>query len=227
MHVPPQLRGPLWVRFVVLVCGLLVFAAGIVALLESDLGLSPWDVLHQGLADQTPLSFGAANVVVSGVVLGLAWALGARIGVGTVANAVLVGLFVQLLTSSEAIAELSKSDLSARIALLAAGIALMGLGTGLYIGAGLGAGPRDSLMVVGAARTRIRIGAVRGAIEAAALAVGFALGGTVGVGTLAFVILIGPAVEGSFWLLARSPLVEREVTQTVLDPPARMPERSG
>jgi uncharacterized protein len=216
-----------WVRFVVLVCGLLVFAAGIVALLESDLGLSPWDVLHQGLADQTPLSFGAANVVVSAVVLGLAWALGARIGVGTVANAVLVGLFVQLLTSSDAIAELSKSDLGARIALLAGGVALMGLGTGLYVGAGLGAGPRDSLMVVGAARTRIRFGAVRGAIEAAALAVGFALGGTVGVGTLVFVILIGPAVEGSFWLLARSPLVQSEATQTVLGPPARLPESSG
>jgi uncharacterized protein len=216
-----------WVRFVVLVCGLLVFAAGIVALLESDLGLSPWDVLHQGLADQTPLSFGAANVVVSAVVLGLAWALGARIGVGTVANAVLVGLFVQLLTSSDAIAELSKSDLGARIALLAGGVALMGFGTGLYVGAGLGAGPRDSLMVVGAARTRIRFGAVRGAIEAAALAVGFALGGAVGVGTLVFVILIGPAVEGSFWLLARSPLVQSEATQTVLGPPARLPESSG
>ena len=227
MHVPPQLRGPVWVRFVVLVGGLLVFASGIVALLESDLGLSPWDVLHQGLADQTPLSFGAANVVVSIVVLGLAWTVGARIGIGTVANAVLVGLFVQLLTSSEAIAELSNSDLSARISLLAAGIALMGFGTGLYIGAGLGAGPRDSLMVAGAARTRIRIGAVRSAIEAAALAVGFALGGTVGVGTIAFVILIGPAVEASFRLLARSPLVEREATQTVLGPPARLPDGSG
>lgn len=217
MRAAPQLRGPVWVRLVVLVGGLFVFAAGIVSLLESDLGLSPWDVLHQGLAERTPLSFGAANVAVSVLVLLLAWGLGARLGVGTVANAVLVGVFVELLSTSAAIAALSGSGVGVRIALLGAGVALMGFGTGLYIGAGLGAGPRDSLMVVGAARTRFRIGAVRAAIEATALALGFALGGTVGIGTVAFVILIGPMVEGSFWLLGRTPLVEPKRTRASLD----------
>jgi len=206
VRAPPRLRGPLAVRLPLLVFGLFVFAAGIVSLLESGLGLSPWDVLHQGLAERTRLSFGEANIAVSIVVLAVAWMLGARVGVGTLANALLVGTFVQLLTSVETISDLSDRGLALRIALLAIGIALMGAGSGLYLGAGLGAGPRDSLMVVGAERTRFRIGVVRGVLELMALAVGFVLGGTVGIGTVAFAVLIGPAVEGSFWLLERASL---------------------
>ncbi len=206
MRAPPRLRGPLAVRLPLLVFGLFVFAAGIVALFESGLGLSPWDVLHQGLAEHTRLSFGEANIAVSIAVLAAAWMLGARVGVGTLANALLVGTFVQLLTSVDAISALSDRELGPRIALLVIGIVLMGAGSGLYLGAGLGAGPRDSLMVVGAERTRFRIGIVRGALELMALAVGFVLGGTVGIGTVAFALLIGPAVEGSFWLLERASL---------------------
>ena len=85
----------------------------------------------------------------------------------------------------------------------------MGVGTALYLGAGLGAGPRDSLMVVGAQRTRFRIGVVRATLELCALAAGVALGGTFGVGTVAFAVGIGPSVELSFWLLASSPLALR------------------
>jgi uncharacterized membrane protein YczE len=206
MRAPPRLRGGLGTRLLLLTAGLFLFATGIVALLESGLGLSPWDVLHQGLAQQTPLSFGAANIVVSAVVLAGAWLLGARIGVGTLANAILVGTFVEVVSSLEPVAALAEAPLAVRIGLLIAGLALMGVGTGLYLGANLGAGPRDSLMVVGARRTPFRIGVVRATIEVAALAAGFALGGTVGVGTLAFAVGIGPAVELSFWLLARSPL---------------------
>ncbi len=191
-------------RLPLLIVGLFLFAAGIAALFESELGLSPWDVLHQGLAEHTALSFGEANIAVSVLVLAVAWLLGARVGIGTLANALLVGTFVQLLTSVEAVSSLSDGGLGLRIALLAIGIPLMGIGTAVYLGAGLGAGPRDSLMVVGAERTRTRIGVVRGVLELTALAVGFALGGTVGIGTVAFALLIGPAVEASFWLLQRA-----------------------
>ena len=121
--------------------------------LESGLGLGPWDVLNQGISDRTPLSFGAANIAVSLVVLVIAWALGARIGVGTVANAVLIGVFVQLLLEIEAIERLSEQPVWARVGLLVAAILVVGLGSGLYIGAAFGAGPRDSLMLVGARRT--------------------------------------------------------------------------
>ena len=206
MRETPQIRGGLLVRVPLLLFGLALFAAGIVALLESRLGLSPWDVLHQGISRHTPLTFGEANIAVSAVVLASAWLFGARIGVGTVANAVLVGSLVQLLTSFGAVTGLAHDPLAVRIVLLVAGLALMGVGTALYLGAGLGAGPRDSLMVVGAQRTRFRIGVVRAALELCALAAGVALGGTFGVGTIAFALGIGPSVELSFWLLARSPL---------------------
>jgi uncharacterized protein len=206
MRAPPQLRGGLPTRLAMLFAGLFLFASGIVALLESRLGLSPWDVLHQGLALHTPFSFGEANIAVSAVVVAVALLLGAPIGVGTVCNAVLVGGFVQLLTSFHMVTTLAHEQLQARVALLAAGLALMGAGTGLYLGAGLGAGPRDSLMVVGARRTPFRIGIVRGALESCALAAGWALGGTVGVGTVAFAVCIGPVVELVFSLLERSPL---------------------
>ena len=195
-------------RSLSLVLGLLACAAGIVLLLESGLGLSPWDVLHQGLADQTPLSFGITNIVVGAAVLGAAWALGARVGPGTVANAVLIGLFVDLLLRVDGVAGLDDSALGVRIALLAAGLVCFGVGSAFYIGADLGAGPRDSLMLVLSARTGVRIGAVRAGLEVAVTVLGFALGGTVGIGTLAFAFGIGPLVELSFWVLQRSPLAD-------------------
>lgn len=205
MRAPPRIRGNLAVRLAVLVVGLFLFAAGIVLQLESRLGLSPWDVLHQGIAKHTPLTFGTANVVVAVVVLAVAWALGARIGIGTVANAVLVGGFIELLTSIGAVDDLSKHSSSVRAGLLAGGIALIGVASALYLGAHLGAGPRDSLMVVGAERTRFRIGLVRIALELSALGAGFALGGKVGIGTLAFALAVGPALEASCWLLLQTP----------------------
>jgi uncharacterized membrane protein YczE len=203
---PPVIRGGLGARLAVLVFGLFLCACGIVAFLEAGLGLPPWDVLHQGVADQTPLSFGGANLVVSLLVLGAAALLGARVGLGTVMNAVLVGSFVIALTAIEAVDELSDSPLGARVALMVGALALFGVGSALYIGADMGAGPRDSLMVVASRRLRVRIGISRTAIELVALVVGVVLGGTFGVGTIVFALGIGPAVELSFRALARTPL---------------------
>jgi uncharacterized membrane protein YczE len=207
MHAAPRLRGGRAARALWLVTGLLLCALGIIAFLESKLGLAPWDVLQQGIARHTPLSFGIANEVVAVVVLFVAWSFGGKPGIGTVANAVLIGGFVALLEPLHAIQSLSHWPLAARIALLAGGLACFGLGTGLYIGAGMGAGPRDSLMLVGAHRSGVRVGAVRASIEGSVLLIGFALGGTVGIGTFVFAALIGPAVEASFWLVSRTRLV--------------------
>jgi len=206
----PRVRGGIAARLASLVAGLFLFALAIVLLLESRLGLSPWDVLNQGIARHSPLSFGAANVAVGLAVLVLAWGLGGAPGVGTVANAVLVGTFIQLLTSIDGIDDLSSDPLGARIALLVAGIALVGPASALYIGADLGAGPRDTLMLVGARRTGRRVGVVRATLEATALAAGIVLGGTFGVGTVAFALLVGPVVEASFALLARSRLAAEQ-----------------
>lgn len=208
MLAPPLVRGNTAARAGSLLAGLFLFALGIVLLLESELGLSPWDVLNQGVSERTPLSFGTANIAIALVVLVVARMLGARIGVGTVANAVLIGLMVDGLLDLDAISRLSEQPLGARIALMVTGILVIGAGSGFYIGAGMGAGPRDSLMLVLARRTGVRIGIVRGVLEAAVTVVGFALGGTVGIGTLAFVVGIGPSVELAFWTLERSPLAD-------------------
>ena len=200
------MRGGYAARAASLVFGLFLFALAIVLILESKLGLSPWDVLNQGISKHTPLSFGVANIAVGITVLGIGAALGGRPGVGTFGNAVLVGTFIQLLTSIDSIQGLSHDSLGVRIPILALGIALIGPASAFYIGADLGAGPRDTLMLVGARRTHRRVGLVRGALELCALAAGIVLGGTFGVGTVLFALLVGPIVEASFALLARTPL---------------------
>jgi uncharacterized membrane protein YczE len=205
VHDHPRVRGGYVARSISLVFGLFVFAFAIVLILESELGLSPWDVLNQGLAEHTPLSFGMANVAVGLTVLGIAWALGGKPGWGTVANAVLVGTFIQGLTGIDALSSLSDGGLAVRIPLLLGGIALIGPASAFYIGADLGAGPRDTLMLVGARRTGVRIGIVRAGLELTALVIGIVLGGTFGIGTVLFALGVGPIVEASFWLLARMP----------------------
>jgi uncharacterized membrane protein YczE len=203
---PPTVRGGPVARWLSLLTGLALFAAGIVMLLESRLGLSPWDVLNQGIAKHTPLSFGIANTVVALVVLAVAWRLGATIGPGTVANALLIGVLVDVLTRTHVFAGVEDESVPVRALVLVAGILVIGGASALYIGGALGAGPRDSLMLVLSRRTRRRAGLVRTVLESSVTAVGFALGGKVGIGTLAFALGIGPAIEASFWLLWRSPL---------------------
>ena len=219
MHAPPLVRGSGAARWGSLIVGLFLFAFGIVLLLESELGLSPWDVLNQGVSEHTSLSFGTANIVIAVFVLVLARALGARIGPGTVTNAILIGLLVDGLLAIDAVDALSESTLVLRIMFMVTGILIIGIGSGFYIGAGLGAGPRDSLMLVAARRAGVRIGIARVAIEVAVTVIGFALGGTVGIGTLAFAFGIGPAVELSFWLLERSPLADAAPNASQLLPP--------
>ena len=171
-------------------------------------------MLHQGLADQLVLSFGAANLLVSLLVLLLVWRLRAGIGLGTLLNAILVGSFVIVLTSLAWVDALSERPLGVRIALVAVALACFGVGSAFYICASLGAGPRDSLMLVTSRRLGIRLGAARTGLEIAVLLVGFLLGGTVGIGTLVFAVGIGPVVELSFWLLERTPLAAPAVASS-------------
>ncbi len=183
-----------------------MFAAGIVCLYEAHLGLSSWDVLNQGISKHTSLSFGEANICVGVVVLVLAWLLGARIGVGTVANAVLVGVFVDQLLRLGFVTDLAHDPLGVRLVLVFVGIGLMGIATALYVGANFGAGPRDSLMLISARRFHVRIRIVRFFLEAIPLILGYALGGEVGIGTVIYLVAIGPVVEGSFALVEHTPL---------------------
>jgi uncharacterized membrane protein YczE len=174
-------------RLVRLYLGLVGFGLSLALMVRARLGLGPWDVLHQGIARHLGVQIGWVTIGVSGLVM-LAWIpLRQRPGLGTVSNAIMVGLVV-----NGALDVLpTPRSLAWRVAWLVAGIGLNALATGCYIGAGLGPGPRDGLMTAIAARGH-SLRAVRTLIELSVLALGFALGGNVGVGTLAYAASIGP-----------------------------------
>ena len=203
MKDAPLLRGNLTVRLVALFGGLPLFSLAIVLMVESKLGLPPWDVLHSGIAAHTPLTLGTVSILVGLVIVAVSWVAGTPPGVGTIANAVVIGVAINLLGSIEAIRDLSNSTLGVRVILLAIGILLFGAGSALYMGAGLGAGPRDALMLTLSRRTGVRIAIVRGVMEATVLLTGVLLGGDAGIGTIALAVLVGPVVELSFWLLLK------------------------
>jgi uncharacterized protein len=177
-------------RLAVLLAGLVVFGAGEACLVASLLGNSPWSVFAQGVAEQTPLSIGAATVATSFAILLLWVPLRQRPGLGTLLNAVVVGLAIDatLLALPDA------APLAVRVLEVPAGIALVGAGSALYLSTVLGPGPRDGLMTGLHRLTGRPVAIVRGTIEVLALVVGVVLGGTFGPGTVAFALLIGPSV---------------------------------
>jgi uncharacterized membrane protein YczE len=160
-------------------------------MVRAQLGLDPWDVLHEGLANRLPLTFGQVVIVVGALVL-LAWIpLRQRPGLGTISNVFVIGLAVDA-----ALAVLPAPEPMAwRITFLAAGVVLNSVATAAYIGARLGPGPRDGLMTGLVARTRRSVRIVRTSIELSVLAGGWLLGGTVGLGTVLYAISIGPLVH--------------------------------
>jgi uncharacterized protein len=188
---PVSLWRPGPARLAKLITGLVVFGAGEAAIVEADLGNSPWTVLAQGVAKHTPLAIGTATVVISFLVLLMWIPLRQRPGLGTILNAILIGLAIDatlpLLPETD--------DIAARAALLLGGIALVSLGSGLYLTTRLGPGPRDGLMTGLSRRTGRSLRLWRTVIEASALIGGWALGGVVGIGTVAFAALIGPGVQ--------------------------------
>lgn len=199
----PSLWRPGPARLAVLLAGLWLFGSGEALVVASQLGNSPWTVLAQGVARHTPLGIGGATVAISLAVL-CAWVpLRQLPGLGTVLNAVVIGVAIGAMLTL-----LPHAPVSAEAwPLLAGGIALVALGSGLYLGARLGPGPRDGLMTGLHRRTGRSLRLVRTLIEGGALIGGFALGGTVGVGTVAFALLVGPGVQAA--LAALGPLLPR------------------
>jgi uncharacterized membrane protein YczE len=173
-----------------LLTGLVTMGAGIGLMADADRGLGPWDVLHQGLAERTDLTLGILNILVGAAVLALWIPLRQRPGIGTVLNVLIIGLVVDA-----TLAVLPDLDaLPVQVAAMVGGVVLMGVGSGLYIGAGLGPGPRDGLMT-GVADRGHSVRSVRTALEVTVLALGWLLGGTVGVGTVVQALAIGPLVQ--------------------------------
>jgi uncharacterized membrane protein YczE len=184
-----------------------MFGLGISLVIEANLGAAPWDVFHQGLAELTGISVGHVIVLV-GLLLLLLWIpLRQRPGIGTLLNALEIGLVVDAVMPM-----IPDTDrLIVRLGYLVAGIVVVAIGSGLYIGAGLGAGPRDGLMI-GLGRLGLSVRAARTMIEATVLVLGVLLGGTIGIGTLAFTLGIGPLVQV---FLPRLALPPRQATAAV------------
>lgn len=178
-------------RLIQLYAGLVLYGASSALLVKAGLGLEPWNVLHQGLAGLTGLSMGVVLTIVGASVLLLWIPLRQRPGLGTVSNVLVIGVAMD---ATLAVLPDARS-LVLRVALLLAGIALNGVATGLYIAANLGPGPRDGLMTGLHRRTGRSIRLIRTVVEAAVVATGFALGGTVGVGTVLYALSIGPLAQ--------------------------------
>lgn len=185
-HARAELRR----RLPRLLIGLLLCGWGIASMVAADLGLGPWDVLHQGLSRRSGIPIGTMGILVGLLVLGLWLPLRERPGVGTVLNVIVIGVVIDV-----TLLVLATPDaLWVRWVMMLAGPALFAVGSGFYIGSGLGPGPRDGVMT-GLARLGIPVGVARAAIELSVLAAGWMLGGTVGAGTLAFALGIGPLVH--------------------------------
>ena len=193
-------------RLLQLNLGLVLFGTGLWLGLVAELGVGPWDVLTGGLAEQLGTPFGRTAIGVSVVVLLIGLAARVRPGVGTLLNVVVVGATVDVLLASPLLADLDDGPLALRLAATLLGIATVATGSALYLGAHLGPGPRDGLMVAIHTRTGWRVGTARAVLEGMVLVVGVALGGPVGVGTVLFAAGIGPAVQVAFRVLRQTPV---------------------
>lgn len=177
-------------RLIQLNIGLVLFGVGIAMMLQSGQGLPPWDVLHQGLAAVFGSTVGIWSIIVSVVVLAAWIPLRERYGVGTVLNAIIIGVVIDL----AGLIVPAPDHVAWQLTMNLGGIVLIGLASGMYIGANLGPGPRDGLMTA-ISRRGPSIRATRWGIEIVVLIVGILLGGTFGVGTVAFALFIGPIVQ--------------------------------
>jgi uncharacterized membrane protein YczE len=187
-----QLRaGQMPRRLVQLVVGLAIYGASMAMVIRGALGVIPWDVLHTGLIRHVPVTFGQMSIIVSLAALLIWIPLRQMPGLGTIANAFLVGIAADITLAAMPPVD----DLVARVALLLGGIVLNGMATAMYIGSQLGPGPRDGFMT-GLSRVSGRsIRLVRTAIEVAVVALGWALGGAVGLGTVLYAVAIGPLAQ--------------------------------
>ncbi|HYG92977.1 MAG TPA: hypothetical protein VD859_05250 [Nocardioides sp.] len=209
-----QLRaGRLSRRLVQLYVGLVAYGASLAMMVRGDVGLAPWDVLHSGLIRHVPITLGQAVVVMSFVVLLLWIPLREIPGLGTISNALVVGL------SADSTLWLldPPSAMAARVGLMVGGVALCGLASALYIGAQLGRGPRDGLMTGLHRRTGLSLRLVRTLIEGAVVVIGLVLGGVLGIGTVVYALAIGPLTQLMLpWFLVDLP--DPDPDMDVLDP---------
>ena len=173
--------------------GFFLAALGIVFMIKANLGLSPWDVLHQGITKVMPITMGQANIVVGIIVVISSVFLGVKIGIGTILNTIFIGIFIDLITMMNIISLVD--NLFIGIVMLVIGMVFMGLGTCIYLSCELGCGPRDGLMTALTRITKKPVKVIRTTIEVCALICGWLLGGYVGIGTIITAIGLGYIIQ--------------------------------
>lgn len=182
-----------------LLCGLLVSAVGITMMLQANVGLEPWSVLQQGIAQTCGISYGVSSILVGAAVILLAVACGEQVGLGTIANIILCGVFIDTLLALGWIPLMN--GLAPGVLMLLAGLELLALGTWMYMRSALGSGPRDALMVAMARKTGRSVGLCRAAVELIIIFIGWRLGGQVGLGTVISAVGLGSLFNLNFTLL--------------------------
>jgi uncharacterized membrane protein YczE len=186
-------------RVVRLIGGLFIYSIGIVMTVNANLGVSPWDVFHQGLTLRLGITFGTASIITAVFIVSMVVLAGEHIGFGTLCNMILIGVFVDIVMFSGWIPEMRA--FFPGLTMMVAGLFIVAVASYFYMGAGYGAGPRDSLMVVLARRTGRPVGSCRVVIEGTALLCGWLLGGHAGVGTAISAFGVGITVQIVFTLL--------------------------
>nr|WP_106779404.1 hypothetical protein [Lysinibacillus timonensis] len=183
-----------------LIFGLFLYALGSYLIIQANIGLAPWEAFSMGGSYLTHISYGNIVVITGFIIIAINYALKEKIGFGTILNAILIGKFVDLIQFANIIPMMSNVWLG--IIMLLLGQVVICLGSYFYIGASLGCGPRDSLMVaLGKRLPKVPIGAIRGLLEGTVLIIGWLLGAKVGIGTIISVIAIGFILQYTFKLL--------------------------
>jgi len=188
-----------FLRVTKLFLGLFLFAVGIVMTLQANLGFSPWDVFHHGVSLRLGITLGRASILTALVLVAIAVLMKERVGFGTIFNMVFIGVFMDIILHRDLIPLMQYFVSGA--AMMICGLFVIGFGSALYMGAGYGAGPRDSLMVVLTKRTGKPVGLCRCCLEGTALLIGWLLGGRAGIGTVISALGIGFAVQIVFSVL--------------------------
>ena len=176
--------------------GLFLYAVGIVMTINANLGLAPWDVFHKGLSKTLGITMGQASIAVGFIILIIAFSLGEKIGWGTVFNMYFIGVFIDILMLNNLVPMFDSYIL--RLAMMLGGMFVIGCATVAYIGAELGSGPRDGLMIALTKRTNKSVRFIRNTIEVCALSIGYLLGGTIGIGTVIMSLCIGYFIQFAF-----------------------------
>ena len=187
-----------FLRIARLFAGLFLYAVGIVLTINANLGLGPWDVFHQGLSQTLGITMGQASIAMGLIIVAVNYFMGEKIGWGTLCNMLFIGIFMDFLMLNKLIPVFDSVLL--QVGMMLAGMFIIGIASFLYIGAGLGSGPRDGLMVMLTKLTKKSVRFVRNGIEITVLIAGYFLGGFVGVGTILIALSIGYFVQLAFKL---------------------------